>query len=34
MAESRSVKFLGLVRVLIRHEVDFVVVGGVAGNGS
>lgn len=30
MAESRSVKFLGLLRVLTRHEVDFLVVGGVA----
>ena len=30
MAESRSVKFLGLLRVLLRHEVDFLVVGGVA----
>lgn len=30
MDESRSVKFLGLLRVLLRHEVDFFVVGGVA----
>lgn len=30
MAESRSVKFLGLLRVLTRHGVDFFVVGGVA----
>ncbi len=30
MAESQSVKFLGLLRVLLRHEVDFLVVGGVA----
>jgi hypothetical protein len=30
MAESRSVKFLGLLRVLLRHGVDFFVVGGVA----
>jgi hypothetical protein len=30
MAESRSVKFLGLLRVLLRHEVEFFVVGGVA----
>jgi hypothetical protein len=28
--ESRSVKFLGLLRVLLRHGVDFFVVGGVA----
>jgi hypothetical protein len=30
MDESRSVKFLGLLRVLLRHRVDFFVVGGVA----
>jgi hypothetical protein len=30
MDESRSVKFLGLLRVLLRHQVDFFVVGGVA----
>lgn len=30
MDASRSVKFLGLLRVLLRHEVEFVVVGGVA----
>jgi hypothetical protein len=30
MEESRSVRFLGLLRVLIRHGVDFFVVGGVA----
>jgi hypothetical protein len=30
MGESRSVKFLGLLRVLLRHGVDFFVVGGVA----
>lgn len=30
MDASRSVRFLGLLRVLIRHEVDFIVVGGVA----
>jgi len=30
MEESRSVKFLGLLRVLLRHGVDFFVVGGVA----
>jgi hypothetical protein len=30
MAESRSVRFLGLLRVLLRHEVEFFVVGGVA----
>ncbi|HEX3528028.1 MAG TPA: hypothetical protein VH988_13270 [Thermoanaerobaculia bacterium] len=30
MAESPSVKFLGLLRVLLRHGVDFFVVGGVA----
>jgi hypothetical protein len=30
MAESHSVKFLGLLRVLLRHGVDFFVVGGVA----
>jgi len=30
MAESPSVKFLGLLRVLLRHGVDFLVVGGVA----
>lgn len=30
MDESRSVKFLGLLRVLLRHGVDFFVVGGVA----
>jgi hypothetical protein len=28
--ESPSVKFLGLLRVLLRHGVDFFVVGGVA----
>jgi hypothetical protein len=30
MDAPRSVKFLGLLRVLLRHGVDFVVVGGVA----
>lgn len=30
MEESRSVKFLGLLRVLLRHEVEFFIVGGVA----
>ncbi len=30
MDEPRSVKFLGLLRALLRHGVDFVVVGGVA----
>ena len=30
MEESRSVKFLGLLRALLRHGVDFFVVGGVA----
>jgi hypothetical protein len=30
MAESPSVKFLGLLRVLLGHGVDFFVVGGVA----
>src|SRR5437763_117508 len=30
MGEPRSVKFLGLLRVLLRHGVDFFVVGGVA----
>lgn len=30
MDEPRSVKFLGLLRVLLRHSVDFFVVGGVA----
>ena len=30
MDEPRSVKFLGLLRVLLHHEVDFLVVGGVA----
>ena len=30
MEEPRSVKFLGLLRVLLRHGVDFFVVGGVA----
>src|SRR5882757_6460402 len=30
MAESPSVKFLGLLRVLLSHGVDFFVVGGVA----
>jgi hypothetical protein len=30
MGESRSVRFLGLLRALHRHEVDFFVVGGVA----
>ena len=28
--ESPSVKFLGLLRALLRHRVDFLVVGGVA----
>ena len=28
--EIRSVRFLGLLRVLVRHGVDFLVVGGVA----
>lgn len=28
--QPRSVRFLGLLRVLLRHEVDFFVVGGVA----
>jgi hypothetical protein len=28
--EPRSVRFLGLLRVLLRHRVDFFVVGGVA----
>jgi hypothetical protein len=28
--EPRSVRFLGLLRVLLRHQVDFFVVGGVA----
>jgi hypothetical protein len=28
--EPRSVRFLGLLRVLLRHGVDFFVVGGVA----
>lgn len=30
VGESPSVKFLGLLRVLLRHGVDFFVVGGVA----
>ena len=30
MDGSRSVKFLGLIQTLLRHEVDFLVVGGVA----
>ncbi len=30
MEESPSVKFLGLLRALLRHGVDFCVVGGVA----
>src|SRR5262249_11105903 len=30
MDEIRSVKFLGLLQVLLRHGVDFLVVGGVA----
>lgn len=30
MDEPRSVKFLGLLRVLLHHGVDFFVVGGVA----
>jgi len=30
MDEPRSVKFLGLLRVLLRHGVDFFIVGGVA----
>src|SRR6266545_1690379 len=30
MDESRSVRFLGLLRALIHHGVDFLVVGGVA----
>ncbi len=30
MDEPRSVKFLGLLRLLLRHGVDFLVVGGVA----
>jgi hypothetical protein len=30
MAVSSSVKFLGLLRILLRHGVDFFVVGGVA----
>jgi len=30
VAESPSVKFLGILRILLRHEVDFFVVGGVA----
>lgn len=30
MEESRSVRFLGLLRALLRHDVDFFVVGGVA----
>jgi hypothetical protein len=28
--EPRSVRFLGLLRVLLHHRVDFIVVGGVA----
>src|SRR5262245_52253526 len=30
MDESRSVKFLGLLRVLLRHGIGFIIVGGVA----
>ncbi len=30
MDEPRSVRFLGLLRTLLRHEVEFFVVGGVA----
>ena len=30
MDEPRSVRFLGLLRALLRHRVDFIVVGGVA----
>jgi hypothetical protein len=30
VVESTSTKFLGILRVLLRHEVDFFVVGGVA----
>ena len=30
MDESRSHRFLGLIRALLRHQVDFIVVGGVA----
>lgn len=30
MDEPRSVRFLGLLRALLHHEVDFLVVGGVA----
>jgi hypothetical protein len=30
MGEPRSTRFLGLLRVLLRHGVDFFVVGGVA----
>jgi hypothetical protein len=30
MDASRSVRFLGLLRALLRHQVDFIVVGGVA----
>jgi hypothetical protein len=30
MDEPRSVRFLGLLRVLLRHRVDVIVVGGVA----
>lgn len=30
MDGSRSVKFRGLLQALLRHEVDFLVVGGVA----
>jgi hypothetical protein len=30
MEEPQSVRFLGLLRALLRHEVDFFVVGGVA----
>lgn len=30
MDGSRSVKFLGLLQALLRHGVDFLVVGGVA----
>lgn len=30
MAESPSRRFLGLIRALLRHKVDFIVVGGVA----
>ena len=30
MGEPRSVRFLGLLRVLLHHGIDFIVVGGVA----